>query len=433
MISVWSDNADLPKFESLGGDVKTDVLIIGGGMAGLLCAYFLQKKGASYLLAEGRTICSGVTKNTTAKITAQHGLIYHKLLKSLGAEKAKMYYKSNTAAIAAYKEICAGIDCGFEEKPSYVYSIDDRGRLEREMEALRIIGAEPRLVKIDELPFKTAGAVRLDGQAQFDPLKFVSGIAKNLNICENTFVTAFSGNTAITDKGKITAEKIIVTTHFPFNNKHGMYFLKMYQQRSYVIALENAAKLNGMYIDEAENGMSFRSYGDLLFVGGGGHRTGKKGGNWQELRDFARRHYPDSTEKYYWAAQDCMTLDGMPYIGKYSENTPNLFVATGFNKWGMTSSMAAAEILSDLVTGRSNQYAELFSTSRSMFKPQLFLNGIEATANLLTFSAKRCPHLGCALKWNSAEHSWDCPCHGSRFDKNGKVLDNPANGNLKKY
>lgn len=432
MISVWSDNADLPKFESLGGDVKTDVLIIGGGMAGLLCAYFLQKKGAGYLLAEGRTICSGVTKNTTAKITAQHGSIYHKLLKNLGTEKAKMYYKSNTAAIDAYKEICAGIDCGFAEKPSYVYSLDDRVKLEREAEALRIIGAEPKLVKTDELPFKTVGAVRLDGQAQFDPLKFVSGIAKNLNICENTFVTEFSGNTAITDKGKITAEKIIVTTHFPFNNKHGMYFLKMYQQRSYVIALENAAKLNGMYIDEADNGMSFRSCGDLLFVGGGGHRTGKKGGNWQELRDFARRHYPNSTEKYYWAAQDCMTLDGMPYIGKYSENTPNLFVATGFNKWGMTSSMAAAEILSDLVTGKSNQYAELFSTSRSMFKPQLFLNGIEAAANLLTFSAKRCPHLGCALKWNSAEHSWDCPCHGSRFDRNGKVLDNPANGNLKK-
>lgn len=432
MISVWSDNAELPKFESLSGDVKTDVLIIGGGMAGLLCAYFLQKKGVDYLLAEGRTICSGVTKNTTAKITAQHGLIYQKLLKNLGAEKAKMYYKSNTEAIDAYKEICAGIDCDFEEKPSYVYSLDDRGKLEREAEALQIIGAEPRLTKIDELPFKTVGAVRLDGQAQFDPLKFVSGIAKNLNICENTFVTAFPGNTAITDKGKITAEKIIVTTHFPFNNKHGMYFLKMYQQRSYVIALENAAKLNGMYIDEAANGMSFRSYGDLLFVGGGGHRTGKNGGNWQELRDFAHRHYPNSTEKYYWAAQDCMTLDGMPYIGKYSENTPNLFVATGFNKWGMTSSMVAAEILSGLVTGRSNQYAELFSTARSMFKPQLFLNGIEATANLLTFSTKRCPHLGCALKWNSAEHSWDCPCHGSRFDKNGKVLDNPANGNLKK-
>ena len=175
----------------------------------------------------------------------------------------------------------------------------------------------------------------------------------------------------------------------------------------------------------------FRNYNDLLILGGGSHRTGKKGGNWDELRNFAKEHYPEAKEKYHWAAQDCMSLDSIPYIGHYSKNTSNLYTASGFNKWGITGAMTAAMVLSDIVTEKNNEYADVFDPSRSILKPQLFLNGIEATANLLKFSKKRCPHLGCALKWNSAEHSWDCPCHGSRFSENGKVLENPANGDLK--
>ncbi|MEG2916068.1 MAG: FAD-dependent oxidoreductase, partial [Oscillospiraceae bacterium] len=181
-----------------------------------------------------------------------------------------------------------------------------------------------------------------------------------------------------------------------------------------------------------QNGMSFRNYKDLLLVGGGDHRTGKTGGNWEELRRFAKQHFPKAQEKYAWATQDCMTLDSVPYIGNYSKHTPNLFVATGFNKWGMTSSMVSAMILSDMVQGKKNEYAQVFSPSRSMMKPQLFINGFEATTNLLTISKRRCPHLGCALKWNKAEHSWDCPCHGSRFNKDGNLIDNPATGDLKK-
>lgn len=430
MNSVWSDNAGLPRFETLNGDAVTDVLIIGGGIAGILCACELRKKGVDFLLAEGGRICSGVTKNTTAKITAQHGLIYDKLLKSGGARTAKMYYNANRDAVAAYRKLCENIDCDFEDKPSYVYSLSDRAKLEREAEALRVIGVKTKLVRTDELPFKTVGAIRLDNQAQFNPLKFISAAAKDLNIYENTFVRELSEHTAVTDKGRIKAKKIIVTSHFPFDNKHGMYFLKMYQRRSYVIALENARTLNGMYIDEAQDGMSFRSCDNLLLVGGGGHRTGKSGGGWHALREFAKQYYPDSTEKYFWATQDCMTLDGVPYIGRYSKNTPDLFVASGFNKWGMTSSMAAAKILADIAVGAENPYAEAFSPSRNMLKPQLLYNGIEAAANLLSISGKRCPHLGCALKWNKAERSWDCPCHGSRFDEYGMVLDNPANGNI---
>ena len=178
--------------------------------------------------------------------------------------------------------------------------------------------------------------------------------------------------------------------------------------------------------------MSFRNYKNLLLIGGGDHRTGKKGGGWQEMRDFAHRHYPQAEEQYHWATQDCMSLDGVPYIGPYSASTTDLYVATGFNKWGMTTSMVSAMILSDLVQGKKNPYEEVFSPSRSILHPQLKVNGFEAVVNLLTPTTKRCPHLGCALKWNSIEHTWDCPCHGSRFTEDGKLIDNPATGNLKK-
>lgn len=204
----------------------------------------------------------------------------------------------------------------------------------------------------------------------------------------------------------------------------------MYQSRSYVIALENAQNVEGMYIDGEENGLSFRNYKNLLLLGGGGHRTGKKGGKWQELRRFATKYYPDSEEKYCWAAQDCMSLDKMPYIGLYSSTAENLYTATGFNKWGITSAMVAAKILSDMVMGTGNRYAEVFSPSRNIIKPQLFKNIGETAVNFIGFSNKRCTHLGCRLKWNKAEHTWDCACHGSRFAENGEVLDNPANRNL---
>lgn len=432
MDSIWTASASLPHFRTLEGSVKTDVLIIGGGIAGILCAYFLQEKGVDYLLAESCTICSGITENTTAKITSQHGLIYDKLLKSVGIEKAKMYLEANQNAVKKYFELCEDIDCDFEKRTNCVYSIDDRRKLEREAAALYKLGFPAEIIETEELPFQTAGAVSFENQAQFHPLKFLANIAQNLNIYEHTFVKELSEHTAVTEKGSITFQKLIFATHFPIDNKHGMYFLKMYQHRSYVIALKNAPRLRNLYVDEAKGGLSFRCYQDYLLLGGGAHRTGKKGGNWQELRDFAGEHYPKAREKYFWATQDCMTLDGIPYIGAYSKRMPECFVAAGFNKWGMTSSMAAAMILTDLVLEKENIYAPVFHPSRNMLKPQLLINGWEAAANLLTISKKRCPHLGCALKWNEAEHSWDCPCHGSRFDEEGTLLDNPANGDLKK-
>ena len=432
MRSIWTENISLPQFKQLKGSKKTDVLIIGGGMAGILCAYFLEKAGVNYALVEGGRICSGITKNTTAKITSQHGLIYQKMLKSIGTERAKMYLDANQDAVRKYARLCRRMDCDYEVRHAYVYSRNDRKKLEDEADALARIGFQPRLTDQCELPFQTVGAVGFAEQASFHPLKFVSGIAKGLKIYENTFVKELKEQEAVTEHGEITFQKLIFATHFPIDNKHGMYPLKMYQHRSYVIALKDAQPLNGMYIDEAKHGMSFRSYREYLLLGGGSHRTGEKGGNWEEIRNCARLYYPNLDEKYYWAAQDCMTLDGIPYIGRYSRGLPGCYVATGFNKWGMTSSMAAASILTDLILEKENPYAQVFNPLRNMIKPQLFVNGATAVKNLLTVSGKRCPHLGCALKWNKTEHSWDCPCHGSRFDSQGNLIDNPAQTHCKK-
>lgn len=432
MRSLWKATASLPEFPELVGDVRTDVLIIGGGIAGILTAYLLHEKGVRYVLVEKGRICSGTTGNTTAKITFQHGLIYDKILKSDGTEAARKYLEANRAAFDKYAELCGKTDCDYEIKDNYVYSTDDRRKLEKEVEALEKIGYIADLCENVPLPIKTVGAVKFPDQAQFNPLKFLSSVAEGLNIYENTFVREMRGNTAVTDKGKIHADTVIAATHFPFINKHGSYFLKLYQHRSYVIALENAQDVNGMYVDECDTGLSFRNYEGLLLLGGGGHRTGKKGGNWAELRAFAAKKYPDSREKHFWATQDCMSLDGIPYIGRYSAKTHGFYVASGFNKWGMTGSMTAAMLLSDMILGKRNGFASVFDPSRSIVKPQLFINGAEAVCNLLTPSKKRCPHLGCALKWNEAERSWDCPCHGSRFTEHGRVLDNPANGDLPK-
>lgn len=430
MNSVWVDSSDRVRFLPLRESIKTDVLIVGGGMAGILCAYMLTNAGVDCVLVEAKRICDGITKNTTAKITLQHGLIYNKLIDKYGTEKARLYLEAQKIACEEYARLCENTCCDYELMDSYVYSLDDRASIEREVYAFNRLGYNAEFCKTIRLPFDVAGAVKVKQQAQFHPLKFAFELAKGLRIYENTKVLELMPHKAITEYGEIKSKKTIIATHFPMLNKHGGYFLKLYQHRSYVIALEDAQHVDGMYVDEAEKGLSFRNYKNLLLLGGGSHRTGKQGGNWRELNAFAYKHYPSSRIAYKWATQDCMTLDGIPYIGQYSKNTPNLYVTTGFNKWGMTSSMVSALLLSDLVTDKSNRFASVFSPSRSMLHPQLAVNVFESLTGLLRPTAPRCPHLGCALKYNPDEHSWDCSCHGSRFDEKGELIDNPATDDI---
>ncbi len=427
MKSIWRKTVSMPEFPRLRGEHATDVLIIGGGIVGILTAHHLRERGVPYILVEANKLCGGTTGNTTAKLTVGHGLIYSRLQKEAGLETAQAYYEANKLALDKFAQLCKDIDCDYEIRDNYVYSIRDRAALERELAALERLRRDARYCASLPLPIDNVGAVCIPDQAQFNPLKFLAGIAKDLNAYEHTRVCDVEENKARTSTGSIRAKCIVFATHFPFIDRHGGFFLKLYQHRSYVLALKGAEDVGGMYVDECKTGLSFRNYGDLLLLGGGGHRTGKQGGGYEELRRFAEIHYPSARVVAHWAAQDCMSLDGMPYIGAYSKSTTRWLCASGFNKWGMTGAMLASVMLTDRICGRKNEYQGVFMPSRSILKPQLFINTLETASNLLSPFGKRCTHLGCKLKWNAAEHSFDCACHGSRFSKDGDVLNNPAN------
>lgn len=472
MKSVWSESCNFKKRESLNGNIEAEAVVIGAGIAGLLTAYMLKKKGINVVVIEAEEICSGNTKNTTAKITSQHALIYDKLIKEFGEDKARQYANANKLAIEKYKEIIdeEKIKCDFEEKDAYLYTLDNVLALENELKAATKLGIKAKLLESTELPFKVKAALKFYKQGQFNPLKFLEAISKDLTIYENTRALEIKEDLVVTDKGIIASKAIVVATHYPIMNTPGYYFLRMHQERSYVIALENAQDVNGMYIGIDNWNYSFRNYKDLLLLGGGSHRTGKNeaGGKYEELRRVARKLYPNATEKYHWSAQDCVPIDEIPYIGQYSIETPNLYVATGFKKWGMTSAMVAAMILSDMISGNKNDFSEIFSPTRfdmsassknltqdvaetvknfiaqRIHIPSAQVENVEvghggiieykgekvgvykeSEENIYTVTTK-CPHLGCELQWNPDELSWDCPCHGSRFDYKGNWIESPA-------
>lgn len=476
MKSLWSESCKFRKREALNKDIKTDVLVIGAGIAGILTAYMLKQKGREVVVIDAAEIASGNTKNTTAKITSQHDLIYSKLITEFGEEKARQYAKANELAIKKYKEIIEDrrIECDFEEKPAYVYSLNEVEVLKEEAKAAKKLGIDAEFVQKANLPFKINGALKFNNQAQFNPLKFLKDISNELVIYENTRALEIKENLVVTSGGNITAKNIVVATHYPIMNAPGYYFMKMHQERSYVLALENKSEVDGMYIDLNKEGYSFRTYNNLLLLGGISHRTGEneEGGSYDELRKVAKRLYPKAKEKYHWSAQDCMTIDGIPYIGRYSSETPNIYVATGFNKWGMTSSMVSAMIISDMILEKENDFSEIFSPRR--FDLSLSINNIandliETAKNFIAqkvyipsseiehiknghggiieyngekvgvyknkegkefFVSTKCTHLGCQLSWNADELTWDCPCHGSRFDYKGRLIGSPATKDL---
>lgn len=476
MESVWGESCEFGKRQVLNKDIETDILIIGAGIAGILTAYMLKQNGRDVVLIDADKVAGGNTKNTTAKITSQHDLIYDKLISEFGEEKARQYAKANELAIKKYKEIIKErkIDCDFEEKSAYVYSLNEIENIKKEIEAAKKVGINAEFVEKANLPFKIKGAIKFNNQAQFNPLKFLKDISKDLTIYENTRALEIKDKLVITNKGEITANNIVVATHYPIMNTPGYYFLKMHQERSYVIALENVDDIDGMYIDVDKDGYSFRMYKDLLLLGAIKQRTGENeiGGSYDALRRVAKDLYPKSKEKYIWSAQDCMTIDGIPYIGKYSDETPNIYVATGFNKWGMTSSMVSAMIISDMILGKENDFSEIFSPKR--FDLSASINNVakdisETAKNFIAqkisipsstiehiknghagiveyngekvgvyknnegkefIVSTKCSHLGCQLHWNADELTWDCPCHGSRFDYEGRLIGGPATKDL---
>ncbi len=432
MESVWTDsvkNNNLT-FPALAGEHMTDVLIIGGGLAGILCAEKLHEAGVDYKLIEQGKIGQGNSCNTTGKITAQHGLIYSDLTKKYGSETAFLYYEANHQAVNEYQSLSKTYDFDFEQQNSFVFSKDNRKKLEAEAKIYDEYKIPYILNDNANIPAENIGALGMEFQAQMNVMKLIYALAPKLNIHENTKAVSVDGLIVKCDNGEIIANKIIYATHFPFSNIKGLYFLKMYQSRSYTIAIENAAKLDGMYIDECETGLSLRNYQNYLIICGGDHKTGKNGGRYDELSQIAKKHYKGSRIAFRWSAQDCMSLDSRPYIGFHRSSDNNVFVLTGFNKWGLSGSMVGAILIKDLIVHAKSKFEKVFDPSRSIMKPQLFVNAGNAAVGLAHLS-KRCPHMGCKMKWNSAEFSWDCVCHGSRFDKAGNILDNPAKKKLK--
>lgn len=411
----------------LEGDVRADVLVIGGGMAGVLSAYLLTQAGCRCVLAEKDRAGGSVTANTTAKVTAQHGLVYDKLVKQEGPDRARQYFEANQAAVEGLRQLAASVPCDFEERTAYVYAEQSAAALERERNAYERLGIPHHELASAPVPLPNKGALGMERQAQFNPLKLLYGLLPSIDVYEHAFVTGVEGNTARTDRGSITADYIVYATHYPLVNVPGLYFMKEHQMRSYVIALEGAPLTDGMLISDG-GGFSFRTYEDFLLVGGGGHRTGKGPGSeegYRAIRTFADAAYPGCVECCAWATQDCMSLDGMPYIGVHRRENPRWYVATGFSKWGMTGSYVAAKAIADLIATGESPVEDLFFPQRSMLNVALFSNLGTSTANLVK-PGKRCSHMGCSLERNDVEDSWDCPCHGSRFDADGNVLDGPA-------
>ena len=434
--SIWQKGVHFPEFAAYLGDQSTRVAIIGGGLTGLLTAHFLRHMNPVVL--EANRICSGQTGRTTAKITSQHNLIYADLTARLGMEAAMQYARANEAAIGEYARIIdeGRIDCGFTRCSALLYSRTESTPLREEAEAARALGISARFTQETELPFPIAGAVEFSGQARFHPLKFLRAIAEGLDIHEHTRVLQVEDGCIHTDRGTLRAEHIVFACHYPFVNVPGWHFVRMHQERSYVLALENAWLPENVHLGVDGDGLSLRAAEGLLLVGGGGHRTGEneEGGKLAALRESARTLFPGAREIACWAAQDCVTADGVPCIGLYARSQPRWYVATGYAKWGMTSAMAAARIISGMIMGDTPDDAEVFNPQRPWLAPgnvkPLMNEAGHVLRNLAkTDGAPRCPHMGCAMTWNPDAESWDCPCHGSRFGHDGALLDGPAQTN----
>ncbi len=475
MESIWMENCSAAARPSLYGNTETEIAVVGGGMAGVLIALLLHERGKRVVILEADRIGSGQTACTTAKVTAQHGAIYADLIENFGWEKARMYADINQRAIGHYRRIADqyGIDCDLEETDAILYSYAHEEAMHREAEAAAALGLPATFTTHVDLPIKVCGAVRFTDQAQLHPLKLLHPLADLLTVYERTPVEKIDGHDLITPKGTVRAEKIIFATHYPLLNKKGLYFARLHQERSYAIALENAPLPRGMYYGYESYALSMRTYGRYLILGGGTHRTGEnpRGGKYQALREAARILFPQAREVAHWSAQDCMSASGVPYIGRFSEKMPYCYVATGFRKWGMTSAMVAAEILSGLICDGSHPQAAIFDPGdlRQQKPREVLSEGAHAIRGLsrrvihgvlplpqeipvghgavaevdgkqmgvYRVSAEEyyavelaCPHLGCRLEWNPDEKSWDCPCHGSRFDYRGKRIAVPAQTHL---
>ena len=461
MNSYWNEFEKERKYPKLTQDITADVAIIGGGLTGIQTAYYLQNRGYKVVVLEKDKICFGTSGGSTGKITSQHGLLYKYLEDSNGINFAKKYYEANEEAKENISKIIEKekIECDFERKNAYVFTeIEDEVlKIKEEIETSKKLGANAEFVTEIDLPIDILGAIKFENQAEFDPVKYCYGLSKIIiknggEIYENSKVIETvedDGNYNImTKEGIVKAKYMVITTRYPIIRFPGYYFIKMYQSTSYAILVDTHTDLNlkGYYINEETPKLSFRRVksGDknLLLAVGYDYKTGTEiiGNPFEYLYARVKRMYPDAEVIKSWTAEDCISLDKIPYIGDFSDIMENAYVATGFNKWGITTSNIAAKIITDKIIGKTNSYEEIFESSRLGIiknKDEVMNMLKEAGEGIIIERIKgkptpTCTHLGCKLSWNPLEEIWECSCHGSKFTKRGFVIEGPAIKDLDK-
>lgn len=424
-ISIWSDSTEICSFPKLKENIKTKVLVIGGGIAGILCAYELKQRNIDVVLVEQDTIGNGTTKNTTAFITAQHELLYQDIEKAYGIKSAKTYLDLNLKAINKYEKLGKKFDIDYKKCSSILFSSKSNEKILKEKEVLDKMGYKTELV--DEIPLKNitiCKGIKFNNQGQLNPLKLIKELTKDLTIYENTRIEYIKGKKAYSKHNIIEFEKVVIASHYPMINKTGLYFVKLYQRRSYVTAFK-FKNIENTYCSIDEDGMYFRSYNGYLIVGGNDRDT--KIDCTHCFKEKVKKLFNVTDIEYSWSNQDIMTIDEIPYIGKYDIRHKHWYVITGFNLWGFTWAMASSFIIADMIEGKKE--VKLVSPQRNFIKKQLWVNLKTTLTNMVTFRRPRCTHLGVALKYNSIDKTYECPSHGSRFNMEGKTINGPAKKN----
>ena len=494
--SYWRDSVDLPEFPQLSEDMNVDVVIVGGGITGLTSAYLLVNEGLKVVVLEAGKLLNGTTGHTTAKITAQHDLIYDEFINTLGRSKARLYYEANAEALDFVEKTVEQhqIDCDFSKQDAIIYSTTEEyeNKIKLEAQAYEKVGIDGELVTSIPFDIEIKNALIMKNQAQFHPLKYLAHLVQIFTekgglIFENTTaVNIETGEqpTVLTrEESRVTANHVLVCSHFPFYEGAGLYSTRMYADRSYALAVKTKKKYpGGMYISADKPTRSLRSVTingeEMVLIVGENHKTGQAKDtlkHYQALESFAQQVFELDSIAYRWSAQDLTTLDKLPYIGEITAGQPNILIATGFRKWGMSNGTAAALLFRDIVLDKKNRYKDLYKPSRFYAHPSL-KNFLVQNANvvgqlikgkldmpkrdpnslsndegaIISIEGERkgaykdddgqlhivdttCTHMGCEVEWNNGERTWDCPCHGSRYSYTGEVINGPAEKPLQQY
>jgi glycine/D-amino acid oxidase-like deaminating enzyme/nitrite reductase/ring-hydroxylating ferredoxin subunit len=481
--SLWVATTETGDFPPLAGDEQADVVVVGAGITGLSAACLLAEQGASVIVIDAGPVCAGATGYTTAKITSLHGLAYTELVERYDRGRARLYGEANEAAIGEIARLVAdhGIECAFERRAHVVYTTEPgtAESVRQETELAAGLGLPASLTTETELPFDVAAAIRFDNQAQFHPRAYGLGLAAAIRarggcIYANTRARRIDGRArlVVTDRGELRGDAVVVATHLPINEM-GAYFARTEAWRSYALAFAvDGTPLGDMYITIDSPTRSLRMAGEHLIVGGEGHKVGADpdtSAHYRNLEHWAGEHFDVGEAVHRWSAQDWSAADGVPFIGRMAGAGDGVYVATAFNKWGMAHGTVAAMIIRDLIGGRDNPWLEVYDATRiapaqsvkgvvcaNLSVAKHFVgdrlgladrNAVDALApgeGVVARIGRRpaavsrddagavhavsavCTHLGCVVRFNAAEQSWDCPCHGSRFDRDGRVLEGPA-------